>query len=74
MHYRDKLNFWDSLNSLRDILQGKDSILVGDVNAIKSHSEKGGGLIIRDPFREKMEDLIVDLDLLDLPLKNGKYT
>ena len=33
-----------------------------------------GGSIVKDPFGEKMEDLMVDLDLLDPPLKNGKYT
>ena len=27
-----------------------------------------------DPFGEKMEDLMADLDLLDIPLRNGKYT
>ena len=35
-HYRDKLIFWETLNSLREILQGKYTILVGDFNAIKS--------------------------------------
>ena len=36
--------------------------------------EKRGGSIIRDPFGEKLEDLMTDLDLLDPTPKNGKYT
>ena len=72
-HYEDKLIFWETLNSLSKNLQGKDIILVGDFNAMKSHTEKRGGSIVRDPCGEKMDDLMVDLDLLDPPLKNGKY-
>ena len=36
--------------------------------------EKRGGSIIRDTFGEKLEDSMVDLDLLDSTPKNGKYT
>ena len=36
--------------------------------------EKRGGTIIRDPFGEKLEDLMAELDLLDPTPKNGKYT
>ena len=74
MHYKDKLIVWETLNLLSEILQGKDTILDGDFNANKSQVEKRGGSIVRDPFGEKMEDLMVDLDLLDPPLKNGKFT
>ena len=73
-HYRDKLIFWENINLLSKILQGKDTILDGDFNANKSQVEKRGGSIVRDPLGEKMEDLMVDLDLLDPPLKNWKFT
>ena len=66
--------FSETLNLLREELQGKDSIFVGDFNATKSQMEKRGGSIVRDPFGEKMEDLMADLDLLDPSLKNEKYT
>ena len=73
-HYRDKLDFWDSLLSLNLELQGKDIIIAGDFNTMKSSMEKRGGSIIRDPFGEKLEDLIANLELLDPTTKNGKYT
>ena len=74
MHYKDKMVFWEALNLLCEDLQGKDSIVVGDFNATKSQVEKRGVSIVRDPSGEKMEDLMADLDLLDPPLKNGKFT
>ena len=73
-HYRDKLIFCGTLNLLSKILQGKYNILSGDFNATKSQAKKRGGSIIKDPFGEKMEDLMAYLDLLEPPLKNGKYT
>ena len=57
--------FWETLNLLSENLQGKDVIFVGDFNATKSQVEKRGGSIVRDPFGEKMEDLMENLDLLD---------
>ena len=54
-------------------MHGKDLIIVGDFNTIGSQDEKRGGTKVRDPFGEKMEDLIVDLDLLDISLRNMKY-
>ena len=69
-----KLDFWDSLLSLNPDMQGKDIIIAGDFNTMKSSLEKRGGLIIRDPFGEKLKDLMADLDLLDPTPKNGKYT
>ena len=53
---------------------GKDLIVAKDFNTIRTQSEKQGGKKVRDPFGEKMEDLMADLDLLDIPLRNGKYT
>ena len=65
--------FWETLNLLSKNLQGKDAIFAGNFNATKSQVEKRGGLIIRDPFGEKMEDLRADLDLLDPPLRRERY-
>ena len=73
-HYREKMYFWDSLLSLNVELHGKDIIIAGDFNTTKSSLEKRGGSIIRDPFDEKLEDLLAELDLLDPMPKNGKYT
>ena len=73
-HYREKMDFWDSLLSLKANLHGKDVIIAGDFNTTKLSLEKRGGSIIRDSFGEKPEDLMADLDLLDPMPKNGKFT
>ena len=69
-----KMEFWESLLSLKTDLQGKDLIIAGDFNTTKSSLEKRGGSIIKDPFSEKLEDLMAELDLLDPMPKIGKFT
>ena len=66
--------FQDSLLSINMELQGKSIIIAGDFNTMKSSMEKRGGSIITNPFREKLEDLMGDLYILDPMPKNGKYT
>ena len=39
-HYKDKLEFWDSLLSLNLDLQGKDIMIAGDFNTMKTSMEK----------------------------------
>lgn len=39
-----------------------------------SNKEKWGDSIVRDPFRERMEDLIADWDLVDVKPTKGKYS
>ena len=73
-HYREKMDFWDSLISLKMDLQGKDVIIAEDFNTTKSSSEKRGGSIIKDPFGKNLEDLMAELDLLDPMPKNGRFT
>ena len=73
-HYKYKVTFLEDLSRLKEDLRGKHLIIVGDFNTTKSQLEKHGGTKVKDPFGEKMEDLISDMDLLDIPLKNGKYT
>ena len=67
------MTFWEDLNNLKEEMCGKDLIIAGDFNTTRSQGEKRGGMKVRDPFNEKMEDLMVDLDLLDIPLSR-KYT
>jgi hypothetical protein len=50
-----------------------NSIIAGDFNVVLHNSEKKGGSIVTDPFREKLEDLINKWDLLDIKLVKGKY-
>ena len=73
-HYKDKETFWEYLNKLKEELHGKYLVIAGDFNTTRKQSEKCGGTKVSDPFGEKMEELMVDLDLLDIPLRNGKYT
>ena len=65
-HSKDKQTFWN----IKGDLARKELIIARDFNATKAQAEKRGGSKIRDPYREYVEDL----DLIDLPLKNGKYT
>ena len=53
---------------------GKDLIIIEEFNTTRSQCEKRGGIKVRDPFDEKTEDLMADLDLLDIPPRNEKYT
>jgi hypothetical protein len=42
----------------------KSSIVGGDFNVVLSNKGKRGCSIIKDPFRESMEDLISDWELV----------
>jgi len=52
----------------------RQRIVVGDFNLLLSSKEKRGGSKVRDPLREKMEDLISNQDLIDVIPKKGCYT
>jgi hypothetical protein len=41
---------------------------------ILNNKEKRGGSIIKDHFREKMEDLLVEWDIVDIKPNKGKFT
>ena len=73
-HYIEKVDFWDSLLSLKADLHGKEVVIAGDFNTTKLILEKRGGSFIKYSFGEKREDLMPDLDLLDPMPKNGKFT
>ena len=73
-HYRGKITFWKDLSKLKEHLRGEYLIITRDFNTTKTQLEKRGGTKVRDPFGDKMEDLISYLDLLDIPLNNRKYT
>ena len=71
-HYRDKTTFWEDLNNLNEEMRGKDLIIIEDFNTTRSRCEKRGGTKVRDSFGGKMYDLMADLDMLDILLRNGK--
>ena len=74
MHYKDKVVFWEDLLKLHKDLRGKNISYCWDFHTTKSQLDKWGGTKVGDPFGEKMEDLVSYLDLLDIPLRNRKYT
>ena len=49
-------------------------ILAGDLNIILNQAEKRGGLVVRDPIREQVDDLILDWGLSDIIPAKWKYT
>jgi hypothetical protein len=73
-NYLEKVECCRSLLDLAKYSLPKNLIIVGDFNTIGGLKEKQGGSIVRDQFIEKMDDLISDLDLYDVPLSKGLYT
>jgi hypothetical protein len=64
-------------NLLREYLSShhlENIILEGDLNVTLSLGEKKGGSIVRDPFREWVEDIILDWELEDIKPSRGNYT
>ena len=49
-------------------------ILAGDFNITISLEEKKGGSKVRDPFGERLEDIMTSRRLVDIKQKKGKYT
>ena len=49
-------------------------IIAGDFNAVISLEEKKGGSKVRDPFRDRLEDIMTIWRLTDIKPKRGKYT
>ena len=69
-----KETFW---NSIEDQMIGKKHspcIIAGDFNVTISTKERREGSKIRDPFGERMEDLISLWGLSDIKPKNGNFT
>ena len=72
--YKEEKDCWCSLQALKDFEVSNNNITVEDFNMILNSKEKRGGSIVKDPFREKMEDHVMDWDLVDVKLMKGKYT
>ena len=70
----EKLLCWNSLNDHMASSQLDNFVIAGDLNITLSAEEKKGGIIVRDPAREWLEDIISDWDLEDIKPSKGKYT
>ena len=69
-----KETFWNSLEEQR---YGKKKTLwfiACDFNVIVSADERKGGVKVRDPFGERLEDLASQWGLTDIKPKNGVFT
>jgi hypothetical protein len=51
-----------------------DCIIARDLNVTLHYGGKGGGSVVRDPFKEKLEDLINGWELVDVKPTKGKFT
>jgi hypothetical protein len=70
----ENIECWDSLHNLRAVEIEQFSIIVGDFNVTLVQKEKKGGNIVQDPFCERLEDLILEWDLVDINLAKRKFT
>jgi ribonuclease HI/exonuclease III len=70
----EKKDCWDSLLLFLNSHYTENLVIAGDLNVTLSLTEKKGGSIVRDPFREVVEDLMADWELEDIPPSNGKFS
>jgi len=72
--YAEKQEFWDKLLALQSSNWNKMRIFGGYFNTAMYSTECMGGNIIRYPFREWLEGLLSNSDLVDIKPHNWKYT
>eukprot|EP00253_Pinus_taeda_P001856 PITA_01856 len=70
----EKENFLQNLKALRCLIPGKQWIVGGDFNLIKTSGEKRGGTRRVDKVMEQFGDLIRDQNLIDIQTINGSHT
>lgn len=73
-HFREKEICWTTLAEELDGDIDNNLILAGDLNLILHANEKRGGIFTADQWRNKLERIMHDKDLIDLKPKNRKYT
>jgi hypothetical protein len=69
-----KVDCYDSILALRGSDFWENSIVARDFNTTLNQAKKKGASIVKDPFRECMEDLITSWDLVDIKLIRGGIT
>jgi hypothetical protein len=70
----ENLECWDSLMDLLELGFSQNCIIAGEFNTTLHQNDKNGGFIVRDHFRERIEDLISFLDMIDIQPNKGKFT
>ena len=74
MIYSVKLQFWDSLEVLKERNLHLNNVMGGDFNTILNNVEKRGRTMARHLFRDIIEDIIDSWNIMDIDPKSGKYT
>ena len=69
-----KDSFWTSLEEQCEGKMLLPCFIAGDFNVTISADERRGGTKVRDPFGERLEDLISQWGLTDIKPKNGTFT
>eukprot|EP00253_Pinus_taeda_P010075 PITA_10075 len=73
-HYREKETCWDNLKGSIESESTTNLIIAGDFNMILHANEKRGGNFTHDPFRNQLEAIIQENELVDIIPKNRRYT
>ena len=68
-----KDSVWTSLEEQCEDKKPLPCFIAGDFNTTISAAERRGGTKVRDPFGERLEDLISQWGLSDIKPKNGTY-
>jgi hypothetical protein len=72
--YKEKEECWELFINIRDSEYSQNNIVVGYFNATLNCREKIWGNIVRDSFRENVEELIPIWDMVDIKLIIGPFT
>eukprot|EP00253_Pinus_taeda_P022073 PITA_22073 len=72
--FREKEQCWEELKEDMDKEQNPNVILAGDLNLVLHANEKRGGNFFPDPFRNQLEGIMSDHELMDIIPKNRKFT
>eukprot|EP00253_Pinus_taeda_P005552 PITA_05552 len=65
-HFRDKDQCWATLQEDIQTEDNRNIIFGGDLNLILHSKEKRGGFFTHDPYREKLENIMQERDLVDI--------
>ena len=69
-----KDSFWTLLEEQCEGKKLLPCFIAGDFNVTISADERRGGTKVRDPFGERLEDIISQWGLIDIKPKNGIFT
>eukprot|EP00253_Pinus_taeda_P010445 PITA_10445 len=73
-HYREKEACWNTLATNIEEDQDNNLILAGDLNLVLHANEKRGRIFGADPFKDRLEHIIQEQELVDIKPKNRMYT